>query len=122
LTPALDLAVAFHARFLVMLESYSDDSLSGPIAEQPNRICVVAGWFGDGAAWRDLERNWQGTTRREGLHEFKASDCHGGYGEFKNWGEDRCLAFRRVLVGLLVSSSRIVGAATIMTFDPDPPH
>lgn len=105
-----------------MIETYTDDSLLEPSDKVKDdlRICVVAGWFGDASAWREVESRWEPVLRREGIREFKSSDCWAGGGEFRAMGPDHRAELRAELRSILLSS-RIVGAATLMTFETEAP-
>jgi hypothetical protein len=113
MTPATELAAAWRVRFLGVLEAYLDESES--LLAKP-RVFVVAGWFGDGEAWRQIEEQWRAALSHVGLPEFHSSDCLRGYGPFAYVCEDKRRALRTQLVELL-NTSRILGACAVTTFD-----
>jgi hypothetical protein len=60
----------------------------------------VAGWIGDGPAWRSFEERWAEVLRRARprIKEFKTAHCVGGHGAFRGWSIRR----RRNLVNQLL--------------------
>lgn len=120
MTPAVELAAAFHSRFLAMLEAYADESSREDLNP---RIFVVAGWIGDGAAWRDVEERWLEIISAPSLPsvitEFHSTDCLAGQGEFKSWPPAERDALRTRLLDSLVGA-RIGGVTATLTLDQTP--
>jgi hypothetical protein len=117
MTPILELAAALHARYLGMLEAYLDESFN----QGPNpRVYVVAGWFGEASAWRDLEEQWRMALATEpSVREFKSADCLARQKQFLDWCPDRSDRFRAVFADV-IRESRILGVTVAMTLNESP--
>ena len=88
-----------------MLQAYMDDSGS----HQSSPVCVVAGYFGSIARWREFERRWNAVLKPEGIIEFHAKrfwardESGNRVSEYKNWDDARATRF---LNGLLSAIER----------------
>lgn len=74
-----------------MFDAYFDESGIHKGAE----ACIVAGYFGQRAAWTKLEVRWLATLRKFGvpLEQFHAKDAVKGNGFFSGWPETKLNKF-----------------------------
>lgn len=89
----------------VVIESYLDESGIHDGA----RICVVAGYYGNHAAWRKVEREWRVVLRRHGLesHGFHAKEFWGRkngkrVGVYTEWSDEQADQFLDSLVQIIM--------------------
>src|SRR5580700_1395156 len=68
--------------FLLVANSYMDESFDPKRAGQARGFFVVAGLMGRGWAIFELERNWEKLLTKHGLVYFKASECELGKKQF----------------------------------------
>lgn len=122
MTPAVELAAVLHARALIVLEAYLDESYE---SQAGGRVFVVAGWIADSAALRTLEARWLQVLkacRPRRIREFKTADCLAGRGEFKGWSYRKRRALVARLVRALTDLQIIGGGAALLMLGPTPKH
>jgi hypothetical protein len=96
-----------------MLEAYMDES--GRSDLNP-RCFTVAGWLGNGLAWRKFELQWQAILRdsRFAILEFKSADFANRRGPYQDWPDDRRAELLSELLAV-IQGVEIVGVAVVLT-------
>ncbi len=74
--------------FLLVANSYMDESFDPKRAGQARGFFVVAGLMGRGWAIFELERTWENLLTKHGLQYFKASECELGKKQFGKFVRD----------------------------------
>jgi Protein of unknown function (DUF3800) len=99
-----DLADALHARWLVVIRAYADESEKKDLG-----VFTVAGYLFTPDSCDPFEQEWRKALDScpRPLSEFKMSDCISGRKEFKNWtAEERTNIYRKL--------SQITGAYALL--------
>lgn len=109
----VELLEALHAGGLAVIEAYIDESES---ARHRPRLFVVAGWYGEGAVWREIEGRWKEAIAEAGVSEFHSADCLGGYKEYAAISAEDRGALRWKLIEIL-KSYPIRGVSSEITLD-----
>lgn len=110
-----ELGGPFHARYFAVLEAYLDESERSDLNP---RLFSVAGWVGDGPAWRSFESRWDTILHDErfGVPEFKSSDLANRKGSFKDWSDERCAEFLSELL-TIIQMTDVIGLTVTLTLN-----
>ena len=102
-------------RYLSVLEAYLDESDRSDVNP---RLFSMAGWLGDGRAWRSFEPRWEAILRddRFGVSEFKSSDFANRKGEFEDWSDDRCAPFLSELLDV-IQAIDVIGVEVVLSLN-----
>jgi hypothetical protein len=92
---------------------YLDESGSNP----DTRIFAVGGWAAHAIVWYQLECQWTRLLQSHGVKQFHMTYCESGYGEFRDWPEDRRRALTKDVMALLANHELNGFAAALLVDD-----
>ena len=87
-----------------MLTVYGDESSDG----KRDRVFTLAGIIGTQENWNRFEINW---NNRTGDIPYHATDCLAGYGNYKEWPEDKRLRLHYDLSNILAESDGLFASS-----------
>jgi hypothetical protein len=88
LAESFRLSKAEDSMYLMVANSYVDESFDPKHKGKYRGFFAVGGMLGRGVAIFELERRWEQLLKKHGLAYFKASHCENGWGEFSKFVAD----------------------------------
>lgn len=98
-------------RLLVVLRAYCDESY-----DSGSRIYTIAGFVARDKEWIRLSKAWRNRCLRDSVSCYHATDCEGGFGDFKHLSKQQIVALNTDLVDE-IRGSRIIGWGTSVVLE-----
>lgn len=97
-------------RYLALIQAFCDES-----SDSEQEVFTVAGLLAEEDEWVVLSEEWKDRLSADGLKHYHATDCAGGYNDFRNMSQDARITLNKDLVTLM-TKRRLAGFAVSVSY------